>query len=533
MGEFNKFTFLPREAPYSHMSKSLLLAPADEYISEFYYTEPHPAVEVDPVQRCFVKACSVVEMAHLKRFNHEDHRMPAEYARSFNKAVEVVSALLALPDKIKFPGIEGLHTVKFKGGKFSGMHYAKLGFKTRAEAHSTAIAEAEEIWTDLMDGKRVIPHDVRLGGRGKITTRKEGEATNEVPAVGRLILMLSHRDLLVLGNVERELTRPYCSEEYPMGLGQKWCRGGPRQFINRFAGYNKFFCYDAEKYDSSLSSWLVQVAINILRNQFINGNDPEYDAYWQFVMDGLVDAVIQRDDGIRMQKHKGTVSGHSFNTLVQSVITLLIGYTAIIHSLPRADTDWIVRNVHMESLGDDNALAVTSELSHLDLEEIASIVFKAFGVSWFGRKSFATTRLLDSTPHEFQGLQYLGKYFWLERLVIRGQELAVPTPYRPFQETLERLFYPEKGKPGLNQTLERALGNYYDGAGNPETEEWLRRLIEWLLRKGAVMTEFWDDGIMEDLMKDYAGEGDEPPRKRLITRDEWLLWTHSTVKDII
>jgi hypothetical protein len=82
-------------------------------------------------------------------------------------------------------------------------------------------------------------------------------------------------------------------------------------------------------------------------------------------------------------------------------------------------------------------------------------------------------RLINPTPGEFEGVQFLGKYFHLSEYPIDGGVLRVPIPYRPAVETYLRLLYPECGEHTMEETRLRVLGNYIDAGGNPLMERWL------------------------------------------------------------
>jgi hypothetical protein len=292
--------------------------------------------------------------------------------------------------------------------------------------------------------------------------------------------------------------------------------------ISKLKGYDKYYCFDAKKFDSSIDPWLVDVAIRILRRQYVEGEGERYNAYWRFVKNSLVCGVIRRKDGIRMQKHVGTVSGHSHNTLVQSIITLIIGWTVIVHTQPGYSDVEYLRYATIEALGDDNLMALKKYGVQLKVEDYARHAMRIFGVDWSGKKSFATTRLLDRDVLDFKGVQFLGKYMRLEDLAVIGKEGLVPIPYRPTIETLERLYYPEYGLDSLADTYERALANYLDGAGNPETRLILDALLDYLEEKGARAPENWKVGTAMDIVKVYDGREFEVPPPMRIDYEHWL-----------
>ena len=76
----------------------------------------------------------------------------------------------------------------------------------------------------------------------------------------------------------------------------------------------------------------------------------------------------------------GTNSGHSHNTLIQSIITLILGYENLMDLFPELDDDWFRKNVWIESLGDDNVTGLNGEPATLSCDDYADPMFTKFGI---------------------------------------------------------------------------------------------------------------------------------------------------------
>lgn len=518
---FEHIDLLGRIEQYGKLNKDLVVAEPDPLVVQYTLENPPIIPNFKPDDYTFVKACTPVEMAHLKHFDRQESHPKPDHLPSLETASQIVGKLMSLPEYLFFPESHDLNHVRYLGSKFPGIEYAMQGFKNRREAQELALVDAQAAWQRLLDGQRVKPHDVRLGGRGKVAEMDKSEAEVKPPAVGRLILMMSQRDLLLCGVTENQLTRAYTPAQYPIAVGQSWFHGGAQEFVDRFFPFEEFFCFDAKKFDSSIDRWMVRIAINILRNQYFGGDDPKYDAYWKFVEESLLDAPIYRDDGVRFQKHCGTTSGHSHNTLIQSIITLLIGWCALLYLHPALSLEEIMENAWVESLGDDNILGVKGPLTGHTVEEIAGIVWEIFRVDWYGKKSFKTKCLLDAQVGAFQGLQFLGKYFRLAEYPSDFGVQDVPAPYRPFKETYLRLLYPEYGAHEPADTWLRTLGNYLDAAGNPIAEEWLSGFLDWLEDKIDIVPDEWPANYKRMVSRDYSHVGIEVPKPRRLDFDQW------------
>ncbi|AGK89731.1 putative RNA-dependent RNA polymerase [Cryphonectria parasitica bipartite mycovirus 1] len=518
---FQHIQVLERVPAYAKPDDTLVTAPPDPLVVEFSKENPPPTGDIDFSSYTFVKACTPVEMAHLQNFDRPDHCPNDKYLPAIRQAADHVADLLQLKYKLFFPEKSALDPVRYYPGKFAGIEYAQIGLKTRKEADPLAQADAERAWDRLMRGERVQPHDVRLGGRGKVTKMVEKEGGLSAPAVGRLILMLSHRDLKLCGATEAPLTQSWSAPCFPIAVGQSWYHGGVKEFVDRFVPHERFYCFDARKFDSFINPWMVDLAVRICRLQFHDGLNQRYNAYWNFVRESLLAAPIYRDDGVRMQKRVGTTSGHSHNTLLQSIITLILGYAAIIILHPGLSSKDLEAYAWLESLGDDNVMGLSAPIADKTVEQIARVMWDAFQIDWSGKKSFATTRLLDATQGEFQGLQFLGKYFYLGDYPVGDGAMQQPIPYRPASETYLRLLYPEYGDLPTPQTYLRALGNYLDAAGNRAMEAWLTAFIEWLQPQLSYEPNEWPDNFKRMVSRDYSNVGVEVPRPRQIDFQQW------------
>lgn len=302
------------------------------------------------------------------------------------------------------------------------------------------------------------------------------------------------------------------------------------RFAERYAGAEKYFCFDAEKFDSSIDPYMIRDAIDILRGQYQHGDSVDYDSYWQFVMESLITAPIQRDDGWVMHKSVGTTSGHNHNTLLQLICTLLIGYTAFLAAHPDIAPKAIIDDMALESLGDDNLASSAGLCKGDDADSVGVIVLDAFGISWLGDKSFATTRLMDDVPsnigftevNKFQGIQYLGKY--LRTVLIQGQNGMITTalPYRPVLETFVHMYYPERRGNSADRTYQRALGNLLDNYGNPLAARWLNDLLDWLEPKLDLLPEDWLEDTIQDAARNYTATEVRVPKPMRWSWEEWV-----------
>ncbi|KAG0207343.1 hypothetical protein BGX28_001393 [Mortierella sp. GBA30] len=533
MQELIHFTFLENKKFYKPMDKMIDYIDQDPLLVAFSKLRPPPLPETMDIKRFeYAKPCSLIQMKHLRLFNRQPKVMPTKYNLAFRRAVSHVSALMKLPDKLPMPTHENLAGVRFDGSKFAGLDYARSGYKKRAEAHPVALKDAQAAWDKLVGGRSVRPHDARLGGKGKLIERdpwQHGKVQDDSDiSMGRLILMLSHRDLLILGALEQPLTKAYLEDQWPIYIGQSWYHGGAERFINKMSRHAVYHCFDAKKFDAAIDGWLVREALLILRRQYEDGMNPKYDTLWAFVYESLVEVVICRDDGIRLQKHVGTTSGNCFNTLVQSIITLLLGYTALIvgaeERMGAIGIEMVLTQCEIEVLGDDMVLALQHSWVFMTKESLAEVVRDCFNIDWSGKKSFSTDKLMDDSVEgtvPFKGIQFLGMYFRHQRWDQEKYSPKVVIPYRPFRESYLSLLFPKHGEYSREHSWLRAIGIYLNAAGNRDTHVWLEKYIDYLELVPFVKPDAWPSSMVRMITKDHWQVGIKAPLPERISIDEW------------
>ncbi|KAG0366380.1 hypothetical protein BGZ54_005410 [Gamsiella multidivaricata] len=533
--EYNHFTFLQNKGFYKPMSLMIDYVERDPLLEAFSRMRPPPLPkDMDLTRWEYVKSCTPIQMSHLKLFNRLPREMPQQYKASFRRAVDHVTALMKLPEKLPMPTMETLANVRYDGSKFAGLDYARQMLKTRKEAHVVALEDAKLVWEALMAGHRVRPHDARLGGKGKLIEKllgQHGRVDDDV-GMGRLILMLSHRDLLILGSLEQPLTASYLDAQWPIYIGQSWYHGGAERFVNKMGRHAVYHCFDAKKFDAAIDGWLVKEALLILRQQYEGGMDPKYDTLWSFVYESLIEVVICRDDGIRMQKHVGTTSGNCFNTLVQSIITMFLGYTALIvkaqERMGSIGVEMILTQCEIEVLGDDMVMALETPWMFLTKETLAAVVLDCFNIDWSGKKSFTTNHLMDNSlpdTDRFKGIQFLGMYFRHQRWGEGRYAPKIVVPYRPFKESYLSLLFPKYGEYSREHSWLRAIGIYLNAAGNPDTQEWLEAYMDFLELVPFVRPEVWPPNMEKLVTKDFWSLGTKPPLPARISVQEWMRMT--------
>jgi hypothetical protein len=491
--------------------EELSFAPADPVVMEYLETNEGKVDGFEPREHCFMMSCGEVQMVHLKMYDIDIKSGPAfetledpEAGRvAMNAALDWVQDALELEHKLPELSDLSVDDVKFDPSKSAGAYYRLQGFKTRGEVAEVAREEARIVLAKLMSRQTASHRPTRIGGRGKPVAMSQERAVRENVRKGRAIHMTDTRDGFILGLTEQALNDAWKSTKYPISVGRGWFHGDCVDFVRRAWWAKKIKCYDAEKFDSSLMPYLIHIAVTICRMQFDRGLAEEYDEYWLFVEESLLHSFVYRDDGVMFEKWVGTSSGHNHNSLLQSIVTLILGAFNVFYENRHMDTDTVGANFFLEALGDDNICAISELLRSDTVEVSATRVWKVFGVSWLGNKSFETNALCEVFVNDnewnearmFGTAQYLGKYFRMYPVdEVDGEIKFSAIPYRPHVETVIRMLYPEKAarRVGDDEHVDlyndmrggRWAGHVLDGSGNPKTRAWLYGLRDFCISRG-------------------------------------------------
>jgi hypothetical protein len=327
-------------------------------------------------------------------------------------------------------------------------------------------------------------------------SEERAKATNE--RKGRAIHMTDTRDHFILGLTEQPLNDAWKEKVYPISVGRGWFYADAVDFVRRLEKKGVVYCFDAEKFDSSLMPWLIHIAMTIMRMQFEEGLEHRYDNYWLFVEESLLHSFVFRDDGVIFEKYIGTSSGHNHNSLAQSICTLLMAAFNVFYVNRTIPAPIVGQLFYAESLGDDNITSESDELTHESVEDRADRTWAVFQINWGGSKSFSTSELLqgfvkdESWKEEemYETAQYLGKYFRAFFVAgAGGGEVRTVLPYRPLKESVLRLLYPEGLRESVGESEPRDMhgdmrgarvaGHMLDGYGNPDTRGWIAGFMDF------------------------------------------------------
>jgi hypothetical protein len=270
-------------------------------------------------------------------------------------------------------------------------------------------------------------------------------------------------------------TNYYCGA---WSIGEEWRKG-----------YIRSLNPDYKRFDSTIMRDLVSMAVTLCRLCFDHGLEEQYDAYWTYIIDSAVQALIVFPDGsVRITNH-GMKSGHEWTSILESIANALMIYTWLHHELTcggmsdEVADGWLCE-FYVKALGDYSTTWIPEALSAyagaLTLERFKCYIKQSFHIDVGDDKS-TVGAIMDLEHHVNEpsapftcacAYHFLGKYVRAGR------------GWRPWNETYALLLYPEYTPTTLSQALAQAYGHYLD-CGNEYAEEVLYDYCLWLLECGA------------------------------------------------
>jgi hypothetical protein len=212
-----------------------------------------------------------------------------------------------------------------------------------------------------------------------------------------------------------------------IGKDDKWIS----RWVNsmRMEGYN-FISLDYSKYDSTIPSWLIHSAFDVIRAAF-----SEYDSTLLSVIEeDFINKSIITGDGI-INVHHGNPSGSRLTAIINGICNEIMTET------------WMeALNVHgvCNIMGDDNLIYMPWRVDDALVSQISHYITHNFGVKVNSEKSNSGSYKSDP--------EYLSR-FW-----------GYSGPYRNVGEVISLIAYPERFRPynrkGVVLTPEMIIYSY-------------------------------------------------------------------------
>nr|QIJ70076.1 RNA-dependent RNA polymerase [Costanza partiti-like virus]QIJ70077.1 RNA-dependent RNA polymerase [Costanza partiti-like virus] len=229
----------------------------------------------------------------------------------------------------------------------------------------------------------------------------------------------------------------------PIAYGLETATGGMKKLKTRFAKVGLHYAgLDFSKFDKTVPAWLIRTAFDILR---CNIDFTYYEDHgvadarrmivmYERIVDYFINTTVQTARGLRFRKDSGIASGSYFTQLVGSIVNCILLYYASLSTIGRMPFDSVF-------LGDDSFLSTSIPLSISDV----SMCLSKFGVEINMRKS--------QISQSIDEMRFLG--YCINHAI----------PFKPADDLLSSLIFPEHPDDSWDAAASRALGIYYANFG--------------------------------------------------------------------
>lgn len=179
--------------------------------------------------------------------------------------------------------------------------------------------------------------------------------------------------------------------------------------------YDKFFSIDYSSFDSTISSWLIKDAFNIIKSCFVL--DQEQSHLYDIMVNDFINKTFVLSEGL-LTCHRGVPSGSMWTQIIDSIVNAIVikTYFNAMH-----------QKCQMIIMGDDNCIFTNYDTT---IDVLASYISKNFGliVKVEDKSSFGSTK-------NKEGIKFLSRYWRFD-----GQ-------YRHPNQLLSRMLFPERFRP--------------------------------------------------------------------------------------
>ena len=196
---------------------------------------------------------------------------------------------------------------------------------------------------------------------------------------GRLVWCLEAGQILFESQYARPLTEHLATHFANIATGKD--PGTINGYMMRWNSKPHWICIDYSKYDSTVQSWLIKEAFDIIKLFF----DKQYHAELDWIMDNFINLPILMPDGELVWAHKGIKSGSYFTQVVGSIINAYMVLSFLMHK-NGCNKEKVMNelfDVHFPGratfmcMGDDNIIFTYTKI---DEHELAEFMKETFGI---------------------------------------------------------------------------------------------------------------------------------------------------------
>lgn len=353
----------------------------------------------------------------------------------------------------------------FPGSKSPGLPYKLHGYKTKREVLDDGhLHHINRLWQDVGRGKHRHLADVCLFSRAQIAKVD----SHKIRATwGYPIAVYLEEGRFFYPMQDKIKAREH---NLPIAYGFETAHGGMAQ-VNDMLDRNRgriFACTDWKGFDKTIPPWLIRDVFSIISECFdmtkvqdVDGkiwdvNDQISWRRWKKMVDYFVETPIRTCKGERFRITGGVPSGSCWTNLVDSIINILVSRFCVYQTSGSLPLDEIY-------LGDDGVMILSGTVN---LEDIASVAEKYFGMELNVRKSYITTR-----PDNVHFLGYFNLWGY---------------PFKPMDYLLASFINPEHTRLTTIDACAAALGQLWSSFDPVYATQWYEVIQKLALREPGI-----------------------------------------------
>jgi hypothetical protein len=313
-----------------------------------------------------------------------------------------------------------------------GLPWIYLGYKTKRDVRNDvdAVNSIRRYWHFVKQGKDIHPPDCLSYARVHLSEKPSAKVRG---VWGFPMTMLMGEAAFALPLIDA-----YRSIDSPLAYGYETALGGTKRIQREASKYRHFLCADFKNFDKTVPAWLIRVAFDILEDNMdfryyqVSGRPrvSKICRAWDHIVENFINTRIRLPNGDRYLKHGAIPSGSYFTNLIGSICNHII----LLWGLDDPPE-------YLKVFGDDSYVASMHPINFAKLVGRANEI----GMTINMNKSIWTDNFDETT--------------------FLGYQLKGGLPFKPTDEWIRALLYPERPDKEWDDFATRALGIAYANLG--------------------------------------------------------------------
>lgn len=382
--------------------------------------------------------------------NYSYPTKPRYNSKHYTKAKEMLKDEFKVEDKIPMCSW-GVSYKNMPKSTSAGLPYIQEGIQSKEQAIRRDAPRMINFWDRVGRGLKVpsLP-DCAAFARSHIGSVGE----NKVRPVWAYPVAAVWAEGRIAGPLIRELTSQNIGHHTAYGMemmkgGMAWVHDQALR-INAKRPGTKWCMTDFSSFDSTVPAWLIKDCFDILKQKIDFSKETQLDGsikdvnpkhglrMFKKLQSYFINTTIRNPDGKRFRKDHGIPSGSMFTNVIDTMVNMIVSRTLYLETFGTLPT--------FDLYFGDDALAAFDNKTIINMNDLSYNATLLFGMTISTKKSFYTENI--------QNIHFLGYYNNLG------------TPFKPDEELLASLVFPQYIHEDWAYVVSRSLGCLLASAGN-------------------------------------------------------------------